>query len=91
MKGRKSDGLADVDDDNEGLYDDRLGRGGIRKMGGGQSRPKPFEDIEVQGKERGRSSELGISNKYHRRLQTSDIKDPSQVGGILDLTKDGLA
>jgi len=46
MKGRKSDGLADVDDDNDGHDDDRLGRG-IRKMGGGQSRPKPFEDIEV--------------------------------------------
>ena len=31
-------------------------------------------EIEINQKERQRSSELGISNKYHRRLQTSLIE-----------------
>ena len=39
-------------------------------------------EIEVPqaSKERQRSSELGISNKYHRRLQTSVITKHLQVG-----------
>ena len=39
-------------------------------------------EIEVPqpGKERQRSSELGISNKYHRRLQTSVIGKHLQMG-----------
>lgn len=45
-----------------------------------RGRPKPFDEIELQSKERGRSSELGINNKYHRRLQTTDVPEPTLKG-----------
>ncbi len=66
LKGRKSDGLADAEDE-ESQEEDIRGKGV-----GGKARPQTqmFSEIEVNqaSKERQRSSELGISNKYHRRL-----------------------
>lgn len=74
FKGLKEERIEDVDE-RASLEEDRGSRV-IRRNSRG--RPKPFEEIEVQSKERGRSSELGISNKYHRRLQTTDVVDPTK-------------
>lgn len=61
-------------------------------MRGGRKNKVPKErpqtqvlgEIEVPhvGKERQRSSELGISNKYHRRLQTSIISKQTNKNEI---------
>lgn len=67
--------MAEMAEDEESQEEDV--RGGKNNKAGNKQRPQTqiFAEIEVPqvGKERQRSSELGISNKYHRRLQTSII------------------
>ena len=76
LKGRKSDGLAEAEDE-ESQEEEVRGKNA-------KARPQTqmFSEIEVNqaSKERQRSSELGISNKYHRRLQTSMIGKHVQMG-----------
>ena len=76
FKGLKDDRVEDVEE--RANMEEDAGSRVIRRNSRG--RPKPFEEIELQGKERGRSSELGINNKYHRRLQTTDVADPTMKG-----------
>lgn len=82
FKGLNSETIVDMED-RCSLEEDQGSRV-IRRNSRG--RPKQFEEIESHGKERGRSSELGISNKYHRRLQTTDIHDPSS--NMIEIAKE---
>mmetsp|Transcript_18992 Transcript_18992/g.22414 ORF Transcript_18992/g.22414 Transcript_18992/m.22414 type:complete len:97 (-) Transcript_18992:927-1217(-) len=76
--------MAEMAEDEESQEEDV--RGGKGNKAGNKQRPQTqvFGEIEVPhvAKERQRSSELGISNKYHRRLQTSIISK--------QLNKDGM-
>ena len=85
MRARKSDGLKE-NQEEEILEDEPRGGTGSRK----ERQHHVFDEIEIQAaKDRQRSSELGISNKYHRRLQTSMIKQSMQIpndGKLADLT-----
>lgn len=82
FKGLKSEVIANLEE-RTSLEDE--GSRVIRRNSRG--RPKQFEEIDTHGKEqRGRSSELGISNKYHRRLQTTDTQDPSS--NIIEIAKE---
>ena len=78
--------MADQEDEESQEEEGPRGGTGSRK----ERQHQAFDEIEIQGaKERQRSSELGISNKYHRRLQTSVIKQSMQganEGQLVDLT-----
>ena len=80
LKGRKSDSMAEMEDEESQEED-------VRGSKGYKMRPQTqiFGEIDkVQTtKERQRSSELGISNKYHRRLQTTVNSKNMQMSDVL--------
>ena len=68
IRGRKSVEMGLEDEESQ----EEEPRNPYNKRKNSKAAGNSLVEIEInQGKERQRSSELGISNKYHRRLQTS--------------------